>query len=268
MKEIDIQPDKQEAGDKTTKKTKEPTANNKRSFSKKAIILVILALIVLVGVRLNSQNKNNSSGQSNSGNEVSSNELKDETTGWNYKKIRESNQVRTLSGAYKGKTNGFLLYERTESTKPSTLTLPSACNTFSQDDLLHHDGGMAIIKNILKDNGVQYSTMAELSEQFTSKNIAASIVNIEGSDVLRVEDPGKGLTQSCKTDTDKIENNLDFKVTYITLSKTGEEIFVALVDPYIANNSNVLDDEATAKASNLFTEEDLKTQVAYILTHN
>lgn len=259
---------KQQTVDSTERSLNKKSGKKSGGLNRKITILVIATLVVLVGVRLTSQKRADSDSRTPQEASNSAPELRDATTGWKYKKIQDSNQVRSLSGVYKGKTNGFLLYERTESANPTPVTLPDACNTFTQDDLLHHDGGMAIIKNILKDNGVKYTTLSELSDQFTSKGIPVSMITIDDMEVLRIDDPGNGLTQSCKTDKDKIENNLDFKTTYVTLTKAGDEIFVALVQPYIANNGTVLDAEATAKATNIFSEEDLKSQVSYLLANN
>lgn len=191
----------------------------------------------------------------------------DESTGIHYKKIKSTDLVRVLGEkSYGGAVNGVLVYEGAQGTVPSGTTVPAGCS-FNQSDFGSFEGGMVILKDSLKDNGVSYSSIQDIVELYEAET-STSLIDMAGTKVARIDDGGDGLFESCAATGKKFRRALDFTTTYVVLTKSGKEITVALVQSDNTVNSVSIDAVTHDKASKFFDENDLKAQVEYIVANN
>jgi len=213
----------------------------------------------------------NNSADSNTSTKSESLEAIDESTGIHYKKIKNTDQVRVLGEkSYGGAVEGVLVYESVQGVVPSGTTVPTSCTYFNQSDFGRFDGGMVILHNMLKDNGAVYSSVQDIVDLYkaeTPTETPATLIDISGTKVVRIDDGGDGLSESC-TSGKKFKRVLDLTTTYVVLTKSGKEIMVALVRSDNTVDGVSVDTATRDKASKIFDEDDLRAQVEYIIASN
>lgn len=194
----------------------------------------------------------------------------DTTTGIQYTTIREGLEGRYFSpdlGSSGIDVTGIQVYKPVRATLPTSLTtLPSRCS-FTVSEFAEFNGGMLLLKNFLKDAGLKYSSLEDIEKAY-AKDSQTSIKTIEGTKILRIDDSGNGFREYCTVNGKQYEKKLDVGITYVAITENNDELFLTLTKPTSTINGTSVDQKAADSASNVLTEEDLETQMAYILSHN